>query len=278
VKSARGLAQSKTLSRRSGSLVTPRQAEVSLPSWGRKVICGMKASDLMRLLFKPTIQMKNSSPFGRAVVCTLFCVTVVACPLAGQTGTGLASANESGAVRVLVAYYSLTGNTEKMAQGVVEGIQQRPGVTVSLKKVEEVRKEDLEKADGIILGCPTYCGTIPGQMKVAIDDWSWKLKVDFTDKVGGAFSTGGGQVGGKEFTVTSLLMFMLNNRMVVAGPLYRNDKTGSVWAEAGAAAMTGPLDPGVSESELDSARRLGERVAGLAARLKRTAAGPQEPK
>jgi len=24
-------------------------------------------------------------------------------------------------------------------------------------------------------------------MKLVIDDWSWKLKVDFTDKVGGAF-------------------------------------------------------------------------------------------
>jgi multimeric flavodoxin WrbA len=45
-------------------------------------------------------------------------------------------------------------------------------------------------------------------MKVIIDDWSWKMKVDFTDKVGGAFSTGGGQVGGKEHVVTSLLLFM----------------------------------------------------------------------
>ena len=65
-----------------------------------------------------------------------------------------------------------------------------------------------------------------------------------------------------------LLMFMLSNRMIVAGPLYQNDKTGSIWGEVGAAAMTGPLDPGVSESELDSARLLGERVARLAQRLR----------
>ena len=109
-----------------------------------------------------------------------------------------------------------------------------------------------------------------------VDDWSWKMKVDFTDKVGGAFSTGGGQVGGKEFAVVSLVMFMLSNRMVVAGPLYRNDQTGSVWGEVGAAAMTGPLDPGVSEGELDSARRLGERVAGLAAKLKRSGGDEQK--
>jgi NAD(P)H dehydrogenase (quinone) len=171
-------------------------------------------------------------------------------------------------VKVLVAYYSLTGNTEQMAGGVVTGIQSVAGATVNLKKVEEVTKADLERADAIVLGCPTYYGNIPGKMKVVIDDWSWKMKVDFTDKIGGAFSTGGGQVGGKEFVVMSLLVFMLQNRMVVAGPLYQNDKTGSLWGELGASAMTGPLDPGVSQGELESAQRLGERVARLARKLK----------
>jgi hypothetical protein len=61
---------------------------------------------------------------------------------------------------------------------------------------------------------------------------------------------------------------MLHNRMIVAGPLYRNEKTGSVWAESGASAITGPLDPGIGEGELDGARRLGERVARLAKRMK----------
>jgi NAD(P)H dehydrogenase (quinone) len=190
------------------------------------------------------------------------------CQAPGQTNAGTLKTNDANTVQVLVAYYSLTGNTEKMAKGVVEGVKRRPGVAVSLKKVEEVTRQDLERADGIILGGPTYYGTIPGKMKAVIDDWSWKMKVDFTDKVGGAFSTGSGQAGGKEFVVVSLVMFMLNNRMVVAGPLYRNDKTGSVWAEVGAAAMTGPLDPGVGEGELDGARRLGERVARLAEKLK----------
>jgi multimeric flavodoxin WrbA len=170
--------------------------------------------------------------------------------------------------RLLVAYYSLTGNTEQMARGVTEGVRRVPGVAAVAKQVGDVTKQDLETADGIILGGPTYYANIPGRMKVVIDDWSWKMKVDFTDKVGGAFSTGGGQVGGKEHVVTSLLLFMLSNRMIVAGPLYRNEKTGSVWGEPGSSAMTGPLDPGVSEQELDSARRLGERIASLVKKLK----------
>jgi NAD(P)H dehydrogenase (quinone) len=168
----------------------------------------------------------------------------------------------------LVVYYTRTGNTEQLARGVGEGARRVPGVETVVKRVNDVSREDLQAADGIILGCPTYFANIPGEMKTILDDWNWKLKVDFTDKVGGAFATAGGQVGGQEHVVVSLLLFMVHNRMIVAGPLYRNERTGSVWAESGAAAITGPVDPGVSDGELDGARRLGERVAGLAARLK----------
>jgi NAD(P)H dehydrogenase (quinone) len=172
-------------------------------------------------------------------------------------------------VRVLVAYYSLSGNTKQMAQGVAEGTRRVPGVVTLVKEVDKVSKDDLQAADAIILGCPAYFANIPGKMKTAIDDWNWKLKVDFTDKVGGAFSTGGGQTGGKEFVVISLLLFMINNRMVVAGPLYQDAEGDDKWAEAGASAITGPLDPGVGPQELEGARLLGERIARLAKKLPR---------
>jgi NAD(P)H dehydrogenase (quinone) len=155
-----------------------------------------------------------------------------------------------------------------MADGVAEGARGVKGASVTLRKVEEVTKQELAETDALILGCPTYFAGIPGTMKTAMDDWNWKLKVDFTDKVGGAFSTGGGQTGGKEFVVVSLLMFMLNNRMAVVGPLY-DDEKGDVWGEAGSSAMTGPLDPGVGDKELDAAKRLGERVAKFAQKVKR---------
>ena len=171
-------------------------------------------------------------------------------------------------VRVLVAYYSLYGNTEQFAKAVAEGAKRVPGAVVTLRKVDKVTKSELEAADAIVLGCPTYFANIPGKMKIVIDDWNWKLKVDFTDKVGGAFSTGAGQVGGKGHVVTSLLLFMINNRMVVAGPLYQDAEGDDIWAESGAAAMTGPLDPGVSKKELDCAHRLGERMARLAKKLR----------
>ena len=166
--------------------------------------------------------------------------------------------------RVLVVYYSLRGSTEKMAAAVAEGARSVPGVSVKLKKVEEVTKQDLTEAEGLILGCPTYFANIPGKMKVLMDDWNWKWKVDFTDKVGGAFATGGGLTGGKEFVITSLLLFMINHRMVVAGPLYEDEQGEDKWGEPGASASTGPLDPGLSEAELFTPRRLGQRIAQLA--------------
>ena len=170
-------------------------------------------------------------------------------------------------VRVLIAYHSLTGNTERLAYGVAEGAKRVPGTVVIVKKVAEVSKQDLEAADGIILGAPTYFANVPGTMKAVLDTWNWKMKVDFTDKAGGAFATAGGQVGGKEHVVISLLLFMIHNRMVVAGPLYQDAEGEDIWAESGAGAITGPLDPGVSEQELDGGARLGERIARLARKL-----------
>lgn len=179
----------------------------------------------------------------------------------------VAAETEPEPAQLLVVYYSLKGNTECFAQDVAEGAKQVANTKVTIKKVEDVTKEDLEAADAIALGCPTYFASIPGKMKIIIDDWNWKWKVDFTDKVGGAFSTGGGQTAGKEFVVISLLLFMINNRMIVAGPLYQDEEGEDIWGEIGSSAMTGPLDPGVSDKELDAARRLGHRLATLAGKL-----------
>jgi len=208
--------------------------------------------------------MRRQTGLLGIVLCTVVTVWVPGLLQADETP----KAGPGKSLRVLIAYHSRRGNTEKMAVGVSEGVRKVAGVVAVLKKVQEVSKEDLEAADALILGSPTYYANIPGIMKTVLDDWAWKMKVDFTDKVGGAFSTGGGQVGGKEHVIVSLVLFMLSNRMVVAGPLYQGRDEKDIWGEPGASAMTGPLDEGVSEAELDSGRRLGERVAALVKKFK----------
>ena len=213
--------------------------------------------------------MRNRRLFRPFVVAALIpCVLATWISARGQESRETSQATGESTVRVLIAYHSVRGTTEQMATAVAEGARQVPGTVAVVKRVEEVTKEDLQAADGIILGSPTYFANIAGKMKVAIDDWNWKLKVDFTDKVGGAFATGGGQTGGKEHVVISLVLFMLNNRMVVAGPLYQDEEGDDQWGEMGSSAMTGPLDPGVGKGEVDGARRLGQRVAQVAKKMK----------
>ena len=58
--------------------------------------------------------------------------------------------------KVLVAYFSLSGNTEKMADYVAEGVRFSGNQAVT-KKVSELKSAaDLEGYDGYIFGSPTY--------------------------------------------------------------------------------------------------------------------------
>ena len=58
------------------------------------------------------------------------------------------------AVKVLVAYHSQSGNTERMAEAVVEGAKSLAGTIVVLKRVGQVTADDLFSSDAIIIGSP----------------------------------------------------------------------------------------------------------------------------
>ena len=123
-------------------------------------------------------------------------------------------------VNVLVAYYSVTGNTEKMAQGVVAGVDAVPRSNVVLKRVGEVVADELLSADAVIVGSPVYFGNMAGEVKTFFDNWL--LKFDFyrdfkmRNKVGAAFATGGSISNGKEITMMAILEAMLINKMIIA--------------------------------------------------------------
>ena len=67
--------------------------------------------------------------------------------------------------KVLVTYVSRTGNTERMAEYIAEGIRFTEN-TADLKKISKVKDEkDLEGYEGYVFGCPTYHRDITGGMK-----------------------------------------------------------------------------------------------------------------
>ena len=71
---------------------------------------------------------------------------------------------DSQSVTVLVTYHSASGNTEKMAQGVAEGVKVVSDTTVVLKRVGDVTGNDLLSSDAIIVGSPVYFGNMSGEV------------------------------------------------------------------------------------------------------------------
>jgi NAD(P)H dehydrogenase (quinone) len=72
-------------------------------------------------------------------------------------------------MKVLIVYDSRSGNTEKMADAVSEGVSEE-GVDVEVKRVEDASVDELPGIDGLILGSPVYYGLPTAKMKGFIDD------------------------------------------------------------------------------------------------------------
>ncbi|RLI41874.1 flavodoxin family protein, partial [Candidatus Bathyarchaeota archaeon] len=71
---------------------------------------------------------------------------------------------------VLIVYDSRTGNTERAAELVAEGVREVEGAKCIVKRVDDVSLDDLLNADGIIIGSPTYYGLMSAKIKRLIDD------------------------------------------------------------------------------------------------------------
>lgn len=56
---------------------------------------------------------------------------------------------------VVIIYWSGTGNTEAMAEGVMEGAKKITGVDVRLITVFDAKLEDVINADAVAFGCPS---------------------------------------------------------------------------------------------------------------------------
>ena len=86
--------------------------------------------------------------------------------------------------KVLVAYVSRTGMTEKMAHLIAEGVRMA-GQEAEVLKITQIKSEkDLGGYDAYILGCPTYHRDMTGGMKNFL---FLAQKANLIGKMGGAF-------------------------------------------------------------------------------------------
>jgi NAD(P)H dehydrogenase (quinone) len=127
--------------------------------------------------------------------------------------------------KALVCYYSRTGNTKRLAARMAE-VLAAEGLEVDLKTVQETSPKDLLGYDCLVLGSPTYYGTMAWELKKLLDE-SVKFHGKLSGKVGGAFTSSANIGGGNETTVLDILQALLIHGMVVRGD-HRFDHYGPV--------------------------------------------------
>jgi len=201
-------------------------------------------------------------------------------------------------MKVLIAYYSLYGHLQRMAEAVAEGAKEIKDAKVEIKRVPETLPEsvlaqmgaleyqksishipvctvgELASADAIIFGTPTRFGNMCGQMRQFLDATGqlW-AKGALVGKVGSVFTGSATQHGGQESTILSFHITLLHQGFVIVGLPYsfqgqmRIDEItgGSPYGASTIAGGRGERMP--SENELAGARFQGKHVASIAARL-----------
>ncbi len=87
--------------------------------------------------------------------------------------------------KVLIAYVSRTGTTEKMANYLAEGIRMS-GNETEVVKTSLLKEKDLSGYDGYLFGCPTYHKDMTSGMKQFL---FLVEKANLAGKLGGAFGS-----------------------------------------------------------------------------------------
>ena len=177
--------------------------------------------------------------------------------------------------KIAVVYHSGFGHTAAIAKAVARGAASVDGIQAQLISVTDIDKHwrDLQDAEAIIFGTPTYMGGVSAPFKAFMDASSkvWATQ-DWKDKIAAGFTHSASQGGDKFNTVTQLFTFAMQHGMIWTGLGLlpgNNASKGSVNDLNRLGSSTGALtqsnaDQGaeaIIDSELRTAEHLGKRVA-----------------
>lgn len=93
--------------------------------------------------------------------------------------------------KILIVYYSLSGNTKAAAEAVAEGIRDG-GAEPIVKMALKANVEDFFNCDGLVVGSPDYFSYMAGGLKDFFDRTYYPTKGKVNDKPYVAFITCGG--------------------------------------------------------------------------------------
>ncbi len=186
---------------------------------------------------------------------------------------------------VAIVYHSGYGHTEVVAQSIARGAGGVDGVGAVLIPVDELpepgpdrslggRWAELDDADAIIFGSPTYMGTVSAAFKRFMESSGgiW-YKQGWKDKLAAGFTNAGGLSGDKLSTLLDLALFASQHSMiwVSQGLFYDNEGINRMGSWIGMMAQSTDDPPEVTPPPEDhrTAERFGERVALAAVRWAR---------
>jgi NAD(P)H dehydrogenase (quinone) len=121
---------------------------------------------------------------------------------------------------IAIVYHSIYGHTKLQAEAVARGAQSVSGVTVQTYTAEEATNslDDLDKADAIIFGCPTYMGSMSAGMKSFIEAAAKKwFTLAWKNKIAGAFTNSSSFSGDKLNTLVGLFINAMQHGMIFVG-------------------------------------------------------------
>lgn len=187
-----------------------------------------------------------------------------------------------------VIYHSAHGNTEQIAQFIVQGAAGVSGVRTELLQAEDLASspERLLGFDGFIFGSPTYLGGVSGPFKSFMDATGrlWKTHA-LKGKLASGFTVSALPSGDKQSTLLSMFVFAMQHGMIWVGNAILPEQHSGVpydeaanrlgsWsglmAQAGHSAAAASFAPG----DIKTARMFGRNIANALACM--TCAGTLE--
>lgn len=115
-------------------------------------------------------------------------------------------------MKASVLYYSKSGNTEKMAEIIAEGMREE-GATAKIFSLENIDETFVRESRCVIVGTPTYLADMAGGVKAWLDERSGKYAL--AGKLGGAFATADYLHGGADIAVQSVLRHLMVKGMLL---------------------------------------------------------------
>lgn len=181
--------------------------------------------------------------------------------------------------KIAVVFHSGYGHTVKQAEAVAKGAGAELVAIDAQGELTEAQWATLNNADAIIMGSPTYMGTVTWQFKKFADASSkaWFTQA-WKDKIFAGFTNSATMNGDKHSTLQYLFTLAMQQSGIWVGTgmmpsntkaAQRND-VNYVGSFAGAMMQT-PSDASVDEvnpGDIETARLFGERVAKITKQIK----------